>query len=61
METCCVLFIDDHCSEVYHQNQNLAERRGEYVKTSIVKLYHHIPSCAPTEFWCYEYEFVMLV
>ena len=53
--------IDNHASEAYHQNQNLAERKGGDLKTAIVKLYHNTPSNAPLSFWCYAFEFLVLV
>ena len=53
--------IEDHCSEAYHQNQNLAERRGGDLKTAIIKLFHNTTSRAPLTFWCYAFDFLTLV
>lgn len=36
-------FIEDDNSEAYHPNQNLSERRGGDMKTSILKLFHNTP------------------
>lgn len=52
--------IETHHSEAYHQNQNLAERRGGMLKHAITKLFHH-SEYAPMEFWCYALEFLALV
>ena len=53
--------IDDHASEAYHQNQNLAERKGGNLKTAIIKLFHNTPSYAPLVFWCYAFQFLVFV
>ena len=53
--------IEDHCSEAYHQNQNLAEHRGGDLKTAIVKLYYYTTGRAPIIFWCYVFKFLVLV
>ena len=61
MDTLRQFCIDDHCSEAYHQNQNLAERRGGDCKTSIVKVFRCTSDRAPITFWCYAFEFLSLV
>ena len=53
--------VDGHCSEAYHQNQNLAERRGGDYKTAILKLYHYACIRAPLSFWCFAFDFLKLV
>ena len=61
LDTLRTFCIEDHCSEAYHQNQNLAERRGGDLKTAIIKLYHNTTSRAPLTFWCYAFDFLTLV
>lgn len=60
MNICRRFCIETHNSEAYHQNQNLAERRGGMLKHAIIKLYHNSPH-APIEFWCYALEYLALV
>ena len=61
LAVCRDFCIESHNSEAYHQNQNLAERRGGNYKFAIVKLFHNSPSEVPEEFWCYAMEFIALV
>ena len=42
--------IDTYCSEPFHQNQNLAERRGGALKESLQILYNHTPT-ALLKYW----------
>ena len=53
--------INDHASEAYLQNQNLAERKGGDLKTAIIKLFHNSSNKAPLSFWCHAFEFSTLV
>ena len=46
--------------EDYHQNQNLAERRGGDLKTATIKLFHKTPH-APIRYWCYALEYITYV
>ena len=41
--------ISDECIELYHQNQNLAERRDRVLKLSFNKLFHE--TRADTKYW----------
>ena len=41
--------ISDECTELYHQNQNLAERRDRVLKLSFDKLFHE--TRANTRYW----------
>lgn len=59
LSVCRTFCIEAHQSEAYHQNENLAERRGGMLKHAITKLFHH--TNAPLEFWCYALEYVSLV
>ena len=61
LSVCRDFCIEDHNSEAYHQNQNLAERRGGIYKLAIIKLFHNTPTSVPISFWCYALEFIALV
>ena len=61
LSVCRDFCIKDHNSEAYHQNQNLAERRGGIYKLAIIKLFHNTPTSVPISFWCYALEFIVLV
>ena len=41
--------ISDECTELYHQNQNLAERRDGVLKLSFNKLFYE--TRADTKYW----------
>ncbi len=60
MKVCRDFCIESHTSEPYHQNENLAERRGGMLKHAIIKLFHYGHD-APLEFWCYALEYLALV
>ncbi len=60
LEVCHTYCIEDHTTEAYHPNQNLAERRGGDIKTAVLILFHHTPH-APIEFWCYALEYLGLI
>ena len=49
--------IPEHTSEPYHQNQNLAERRGGDIKTGLWFLL--LKSEAPVTYWCYALTFLV--
>ena len=52
--------IEGRVCEPYHQNQNLAERRGGGTKTFLLRLYLHTP-WAPMAYWCYALEYIQLL